>query len=224
MTFTKQTLAFLDELYANNDRSWFEANRERYEAYVREPALSLVRAVGQRLPEISRHLVADDRKLGGSLMRIHRDTRFSQDKSPYKTNIGIQFRHAAGKDVHAPGLYVHVDPTSCFFGAGVYHPEAKALAAIREAVASGGKRFLKIVVDAGIAKWKQEGDSLKRPPKGFEADHPQIEELKRKDFILVYRTTHREIVSKRLVDTLLARFHETRAYMAFLCKALDLPF
>ena len=86
--------AFLEELREHNERSWFAANRERYEEAVREPARAFIRAMAPALAAISLHFRADDRKTGGALMRVHRDTRFSRDKTPYKTNVGIQFRHA----------------------------------------------------------------------------------------------------------------------------------
>src|SRR5678815_2121248 len=109
--FSDETFAFLGELEEHNQRDWFEANKSRYERVVREPALAFVRDMGRRLAEVAPALRADDRKVGGSMMRVHRDTRFSKDKSPYKTNVGIQFRHEAGKDVHAVGLYVPVSYT-----------------------------------------------------------------------------------------------------------------
>mgnify|MGYP003430300666 FL=1 len=127
-------LRFLGDLAENNNRDWFEANKGRYEADVREPARAFVRAMAPRLLKISRELVADDRKIGGSIMRVHKDVRFSRDKSPYKTNLGIQFRHRTGKDVHAPGLYVHIQPGTLFLGAGMWHPEPDALHALRTAI------------------------------------------------------------------------------------------
>jgi effector-binding domain-containing protein len=96
-----------------------------------EPALAFIQAMAPAIATISPHFVASARRLGGSLMRIHRDTRFARDKSPYKINIGIQFRHERGRDVHAPGCYVHIVPGSCFLGAGIWHPDPKALRAIR---------------------------------------------------------------------------------------------
>ncbi|PIP02194.1 MAG: TIGR02453 family protein, partial [Zetaproteobacteria bacterium CG23_combo_of_CG06-09_8_20_14_all_54_7] len=101
--FTPATMAYLETLAANNNRDWFQEHKHRYEQDVREPALAFIEAVGARLPAIAPHFTADARKMGGSLMRVYRDSRFSKDKTPYKTNIGIQFRHEAGKDVHAPG-------------------------------------------------------------------------------------------------------------------------
>ena len=110
-------IQFFGELSLHNDREWFEANRQRYEREVREPALGFIRAMQPKLAKISSHFTAIDKKVGGSLMRIHRDVRFSSNKDPYKTNLGIQFRHEVGKDVHAPGLYVHVDIEGVFLGA-----------------------------------------------------------------------------------------------------------
>ena len=102
-SFGPELAAFLQDLRSNNERGWFTGNRDRYEETVREPARAFIRAMAPALAAISPHFRADDRKTGGSLMRIHRDTRFSRDKTPYKTNVGIQFRHALGRDLHAPG-------------------------------------------------------------------------------------------------------------------------
>ena len=115
---TPELFAFFRELKQNNNRDWFQANKQRYEKQVREPLLDFIVDFGVRLPEISRHYVADARKSGGSLFRIYRDVRFSKDKTPYKTGAGVQFRHEAAKDVHAPGFYLHIEPGACFIGAG----------------------------------------------------------------------------------------------------------
>ena len=103
--FSAATFSFLEKLAANNDRGWFEVNKSRYEAVVREPALQFIAAMAPLLAEVAPHFRAEPRRVGGSLMRVFRDTRFSRDKSPYKTNIGIQFRHALGKDVHAARVH-----------------------------------------------------------------------------------------------------------------------
>jgi uncharacterized protein (TIGR02453 family) len=116
---TQSTFKFLDELAANNNRTWFEANKPRYESLVREPALEFISAMGPALEKFAPHSRADPRKVGGSLMRVFRDTRFSRDKTPYKTNIGIQFRHELGKDVHAPGFYVHLAADESLFRGGL---------------------------------------------------------------------------------------------------------
>ena len=139
--FEPEVFDFLAELELNNRRDWFEQNRERYESELREPAFELIRAVRPLLQQISPSITARDTKVGGSLMRIFRDLRFSPDKTPYKTNIGIQFRHRAGKDVHAPGYYVHLSLDECFFAAGSWTPDRDALALYREAIAERGAEW-----------------------------------------------------------------------------------
>jgi len=218
-------IQFYAELSTHNDREWFEANKPRYEEDIREPARAFIRAFAPHLAKISKHLVASDKKAGGSLMRIYRDVRFSKDKTPYKTNLGIQFRHAAGKDVHAPGLYVHLDADGVFLGAGTWRPESSALQAIRERIATKGKAWTKIRDDPNFtAHWSLGGDSLVRPPRGFAKDHPQLEDLKRKDHIAVCNLETKELFGPEAPARLAAYFAETTSYMRFLCKALDVPF
>src|SRR5665811_1482075 len=104
--------------------------RDSYEREVLEPALAFVHAFGPKLRKISPFFVASDDRVGGSLMRVYRDTRFAKDKTPYKTNVGIQFRHEQGRDVHAPGFYLHISPEECFFAVGCWHPDPDALGRI----------------------------------------------------------------------------------------------
>jgi uncharacterized protein (TIGR02453 family) len=99
-------------------------NKQRYEKQVREPLLQFIADFGLRLAEISPHYVADARRVGGSLFRINRDIRFSKEKTPYKTHAGVQFRHEVGKDAHAPGFYLHLEPDSVFVGVGMWQPIA----------------------------------------------------------------------------------------------------
>lgn len=215
---------FLAELELNNRRDWFEANRGRYESELREPAFELIRAVRPRLAKISPAITARDAKVGGSLMRIHRDVRFSADKAPYKTNVGIQFRHRAGKDVHAPGYYVHISLDQCFFGAGSWMPDRDALAAYREAIGEHGKAWNKLAKRYQKSPWRIDGDKLKRPPRGWSADHPMIEEIKRKHFIAVRDFTHEEALSAEFPATIAKWCKETAPLMQFLCTAAALDF
>ena len=215
---------FLAELELNNRRDWFEDNRGRYEAELREPAFELIRAVRPRLAKISPAITARDAKVGGSLMRIHRDVRFSADKAPYKTNVGIQFRHRAGKDVHAPGYYVHLSLDHCFFGAGSWMPDRDALAAYREAIGEQGKAWNKLARRYQKSPWRIDGDKLKRPPRGWSADHPMIEEIKRKHFIAVRDFTHEEALSEEFSATIASWCKETAPLMQFLCTAAALDF
>lgn len=218
-------LTFLRELTDNNERTWFNARKARYEQEVQEPVLAFVDAMEPRLRQISRHLVVDPRKQGGSMMRIYRDTRFSRDKRPYKTNVGIQFRHDKGKDVHAPGLYVHVEPGAVFLGAGLWHPEREALNAIREAIDAKPKAWIKARDHAPFrAAFALEGDSLKRAPAGFAPDHPMIEDLRRTDFIAVRRLTEDDVVKASFADDITDAFARVTPLMRFLCKAIGVAY
>lgn len=223
--FGPVTLGFLRELEANNNRDWFQENKARYDACVLEPSLDFIVAVGDHLPAISKHLVAIPKRMGGSLMRVYRDTRFSKDKTPYKTNIGIQFRHEQGKDVHAPGLYFHLDNDECFLGVGMWHPDRDALAAIRGAIVENGGRWKRVRDDKAFrAVYDLSGASLKRPPQGFPGDHRYVEDLKRKDFIGIKRMPPERAASPALADDVGVMFAAGKGFMRFLCRSLELPF
>ncbi|MDD5059248.1 MAG: DUF2461 domain-containing protein [Sideroxydans sp.] len=223
--FTKSTFKFLDELAANNNRAWFEENKPRYEALVREPALDFIEAMDPLLGKFAPHFRAEPRKVGGSLMRVFRDTRFSRDKTPYKTNIGIQFRHQLGKDVHAPGFYVHIATDECFLAVGCWHPESDALGKIRDHVAQKTDNWLAARDDKSfVAKWELTGDSLTRPPRGYAADHPAIEDLKRKDFIAIAPLSVAEVTGKNLVKLAGDHFAAATPFMKFLCEALEVQY
>lgn len=219
--FSRATFDYLRELEQHNDKEWFEANRSRYESRVREPALAFIRAMAPRLAEARVPLLADDRKVGGSLMRVHKDVRFSKDKAPYKTNIGIHFRHIAGKDVHAPGLYVHIASDECFVGLGMWHPDARALAAIRARIDARSTAYRKVLEEVTAAKWRRGGDSLKRPPRGFTAEHPMVEELMRKDHILIRDLSKESITGGGLGEVVEDHLLTARGYLKFLCEAID---
>ena len=122
--FTPALFEFLSELADNNNREWFQDNKARYERDVRDALVHFVADFGDRLHEISPHMVADPRLSGGSIFRIYRDVRFSKDKSPYKTNAGMHFRHEVGREVHGPGLYLHLQPGMVFAGAGIWRPNS----------------------------------------------------------------------------------------------------
>ena len=223
--FPPATVKFLQELASNNERTWFQENKLRYEGDVLAPALDFITAMGPRLEKISLHFVAIPKRVGGSLMRVYRDTRFSRNKAPYKTNIGIQFRHELGKDVHAPGFYVHIEPKSCFLGVGMWHPESSALSAIRDRIvenpaawkrARNAKRFRE--------RFDLSGDSLKRPPRGYPADHPYIDDLKRKDFIGVSEFDIADTKDPEFANRVASNFTAAKPLMKFLCAALELRF
>ena len=223
--FSQDLFQFLDELTLNNNRDWFNENKPRYEAVIREPARAFVRAMEPRLEDISPHFTADDRKVGGSLMRIYRDTRFSKDKTPYKTNVGIQFRHEAGKDVHAPGFYVHLDAETIFIGVGMWRPTGDSLAGVRRKIDEESDRWSNIIgVKSFATTFTQGGESLKRAPKGYSVDHPMIDELKRKDFIASTELAHDDVIGAGFLDLVTDLFTTSTPYMQFLCEAVEQPF
>jgi uncharacterized protein (TIGR02453 family) len=223
--FTRATFKFLEALAANNEREWFEAHKQEYEDCVRTPALDFISDMSWELPSISRHFVAQPKKMGGSLMRVYRDTRFSPDKTPYKTNIGIQFRHELGKDIHAPGFYVHIAPEECFFAAGCWHPDADALGRIRDFIAREHEQWFAARDDRKfVSQWELWGDTLTRPPRGYAADHPAVDDLKRKDFVAIAPLSRLEATHAGLHKLAARRFAEAAPFMKVLCKALDVPY
>ena len=223
--FTQATFNFLDELASNNDRTWFEANKPRYDSLVREPALEFIAAMGPVLETFAPRFCAEPRKVGGSLMRVFRDTRFSRDKTPYKTNIGIQFRHILGKDIHAPGFYLHISMDECFFAVGCWHPDSVALGHIRNLIANNPDKWFSACNNKNfVSKWKLWGDSLTRPPRGYDQNHSAITDLKRKDFVGMAPLLISDVIGSGLVKLAGQRFSETVPFMKFLCEALGVPY
>ncbi len=223
--FTKQTFSFLASLAANNDRLWFEAHKQEYEDLVRTPALEFIADMAKELPSISPRFLASPKKVGGSLLRIQRNLRFSRDKTPYKTNIGMQFRHELGKDIHAPGYYVHVAPPECFIAVGLWHPEADVLFKVREAILKHGDAWVAARDDRAFRRhFTLEGDALTNAPRGYAKDHPLVADLKRKDFIAVTPLSRAEVTSANLPSLVTERFRQAAPFMRFLCEAEGVQF
>jgi uncharacterized protein (TIGR02453 family) len=224
-TFTPATIDFLRQLEENNNRDWFAENKSRYESDVLDVALNFIQSMQAPLHDIAPHFVAIPKRMGGSLMRVYRDTRFSRNKIPYKTNIGIQFRHEQAKDVHSPGYYVHIAPTEVFIGAGIWRPATETLAAIRSRIDAKQAEWLRATGDQAFNRqFTIGGDSLSRPPRGFARDHPQIEDLKRKDFIAVRNLDLQDALHPRFQQKVEVAFKAATPYMRYLCKAVGVPF
>ena len=188
--FQPELFEFLRQLKRHNNRNWFAKNKPRYEQAVRDPALAFIAGFAPHLHKLSPHFVADPRPARGSLFRIYRDTRFSSDKTPFKTHVGIHFSHSSGKDAHAPVFYLHLEPDNCFAAAGVWHPDQSALTRIRMAIAAEPAPWAKV-----RRKLKLEGDILKRPPRGFDPNHRFIEDIRRKDFVASVALTEQQVCS-----------------------------
>ena len=218
--FTSESFAFLRELSENNNRDWFAANKQRYESEIKNPALGFINDFGPRLNRIAPRLVADPRPVGGSMFRIYRDTRFSRDKSPYKTHLGIHFFHESAKAAASvPGFYLHISPETCFAAAGIWHPDAASLAKIRHVIANGSSDWKAIK----RSKLPIEGGALKRPPRGFAADHPMVEDLKRTDFITSVPLTENQICGKSFMSDFSAACRKMTPLVRFVAKSLKLP-
>jgi uncharacterized protein (TIGR02453 family) len=156
------------------------------------------------------------------MFRIHRDVRFAKDKSPYKTHAAIQFRHAAGKDVHAPGLYLHLEPGEVFVGAGLWRPDAPSLAKIRDRIVTKPAAWAAVIDDPGFAaQWRLTGDALSRPPRGYDPAHPYIEDLRRKDFIAVTPLDQAAACAPDFVQRLAALCATATPLMRFLTTAVE---
>jgi len=187
---------------------------------VRDPLLAFIQAIGPPLTRISSHIVADARSSGGSLLRIYRDTRFSRDKTPYKTNAGLSFGLDAPRDFDAPGYYLHLAPGEVFMGAGIWRPSADALRAIREAIVKdprGWKRARRSGLSHGEA-------TLKRPPRGFDPDHPLIDDLKRLSFTAGVRFSERQACAPQFPARFVAACRGQAPLMKFLARAMGLSF
>jgi uncharacterized protein (TIGR02453 family) len=223
--FNKHFFDFLKELKDNNTREWFQANKERYKSEVQEPLLRFISDFADPLYAISAEFVADPRPSGGSMFRIYRDIRFSKDKSPYKTHAAAQFRHRAGKDAHAPGFYLHLQPGNVFVGAGSWHPGGEAISGIRAAIAEKPDQWQAIIENVQFNKsHKLVGESLKRPPRGFDPEHPLIDELKRKDFISVENFSQTKACSAGFIDQVAKSFRTSAPLVKFLTEAVGQPF
>ena len=223
--FTPDLFAFLRDLEKNNDRTWFKANQDRYEASIRQPALDFITDFGEPLAGVSEHFVADSRTVGGSLFRIQRDTRFSKDKTPYKLNTGMHFRHERAKDAHAPGFYVHLQPRQCFMGVGLWQPESKVAYAIRHHIDEHQDEWIAATRAKGFTStFELGGESLQRPPKGFDPDHPLIDDLKRKSFMATAQLTQGDVTSATFMDTIEANCRTAGPMMALLCAAVGVAY
>lgn len=214
--FSPELFNFLLELRYNNDRAWFQANKARYEQHVKGPFLRFIADLAPHLEALNPAYTANER----SLFRIHRDTRFSHDKSPYKTHAAAQFRHLlASSDVHAPGFYLHLEPGQSGVGGGLWQPGPEDLARVRAAIARQDFRWIEVKRAVPLS----EEDKLKRPPKGFDPAHPLIEDLKLKSFIAWFPLSDEEVCSAAFMDRVLEALRRTDALVSYLCEVLKLP-
>jgi len=222
LRFTPGLFDFLRELKANNKKEWFDANKDRYVADVRDPLLAFIVAFRPRLLEISPYLVADPKPTGGSMFRIYRDTRFSKNKEPYKTTASAFFSHQTGGK-EGPGIYLHLEPESCFIGIGHWRPDPVARTRVTDAIAAkpdswrdatSSKEFRKLL--------KMEGEQLAKLPKQYDPQHPFAEDLRRKDFIVISYFSEKQACAKDLIERIHDISRTAAPYLGFIIKAAGL--
>lgn len=223
--FTPALFRFLRQLKKNNRKDWFMENKGRYEKEVRDPLLQFIADFAPKLAKISPHYLAIPHPTRGSMFRIYRDTRFAKDKSPYKTVASAHFRHEVGKDVHGPGFYLHLEPGNVFAGAGIWRPDGRTVEKVRGAIVERDGEWKKILSARSFkTQCTLEGESLKRPPRGFDPDHPLIHDLKRKDFVAVMRFTEAQAVSSDFLGRFTKSCRTASRFMEFLSRAVGLPY
>ncbi len=223
--FKPDALQFLHDLAENNRRDWFAEHKPRYEQSLRDPFLTLIADLAPDIANLSPHFRADAKPIGGSLFRIYRDARFSSDKSPYKTWAGARFFHERHKQLHTPSFYLHIAPGDCFVGGGLWHPDASTQRKIRDFLVENPSSWIAATQSKAFSKTMQlGGDSLTRPPRGYDANHPLIDDIKRKDFVSIAMLSDQQVLGPTLRKLVVEHFQATAKMIDYLCAALDLEF
>ena len=181
-SFSPDALAFLRALKRHNDREWFKPRKERYETLLHAPMIALIERLAVDLRRFAPEVVASAKT---SMYRIYRDTRFSENKAPYKTHVAAVFPPRGLPKHQGAGLYFHVSPTEVWIGGGMYGPDTAQLQAVREHIAANLKRLRTIVESPAFRRTvgPLEGERLQRVPRGFAKDHPAVEFLRYRQFL-----------------------------------------
>ncbi len=224
--FSDRSFRFLRGLARHNEREWFHAHKQDYEDHVRGPFLALIADLQPVLREVSEHFRADPKTVGGSLFRIHRDTRFSNDKTPYKRWQGARLFHARSREVEAPSFYLHLQPGHCFVGAGLWHPEPETLRRVRQFIVDNPGNWAAAAHATAFRKRFDLDDSemLVRPPRGYPAEFPHLDDLRRKNHVALRTIDDAIMTGPRLLATLGRDLRQLGPFMDYLCAALDLEF
>jgi uncharacterized protein (TIGR02453 family) len=222
-------LSFLRSLRRHNDREWFERNRATYEEEVRAPLAALVEEVDVRLAAVAPEIVGDPKR---SLFRIHRDVRFSKDKSPYKTNAACWFYHGdAGRGVGSAttahggaGFYFDIGPSTSWIGGGIWMPPRPTLARIRERIDDEPASLARVLRAPALKRYGglAEEAMLIRMPRGYDVDHPAATLLRHQSFTVGRELTQRELFSPRLPDLLAREYARILPLVRWLNGALGL--
>lgn len=212
--------SFLEELAQNNNKEWMDAHRKQYEE-AREEFKDFVAYVLGGLSIIDEGLAGLTPK--DCIFRINRDIRFSKNKSPYKNNFGVYMSEGGKKSPNA-GYYLHLQPHGeSFIGGGMYQPESGILAKVRQEIDYNASELKKIVSEATFKKYYAsiQGDKLKKAPKGYETDHPNIELLKLKDFIVLHKLSDTEVADENFKDEAISMFKAMEPFVRYLNVAIS---
>ena len=215
----KNSFTFLKKIKSNNNKDWFDKNKEHYlEAKAEYEVLidSIIQGIAKFDKKISTDMKGKD-----CVFRIYKDVRFSKDKTPYKTNFGASI-NPGGKKSLVAGYYLHVEPGASFLAGGVYMPQPEMLSAIRQEIDYNPDPFLKILKSASFKKYFKgldEDDKLKTAPKGFEKDHPLIDILKNRHFIVSYHISDKELMGSTAQNSIISGFKAMHPFLEYLREA-----
>lgn len=217
----KATLKFLKEIKQNNSKDWFDVHKNEY-LFAKEEYATLVDSIIKGIRVFDKKISAD-LKGKDCLFRIYKDVRFSKDKTPYKTNFGASI-NPGGKKSLVAGYYLHIEPGASFLAGGMYMPEPTMLQAIRQEIDYNPNPLLKIFKSASFKNYfkglSDEG-KLKTTPKGFDKDHPQIDLLRNKHFIVVYNLSDKQILDAKVSKLITDGFKAMHPFLEYLRKATD---
>ncbi len=224
--FSEASFKFLRGLARNNNKAWFTAHKPQYEEHVRQPFLRLLADLPPDLAAVSPHFRSDPKTVGGSLFRIYRDARFSNDKSPYKSWQGARLYHERSRQVAAPSYYIHLQPGECFVGAGLWHPEPDTQRRVRQFILDNPGSWRATAHGAKFRKRydREDSEKLSRPPRGFPADFEFIDDLKHRNFVFWRSIDDATMAGPRLRQVLAADLAALGPFVDYLCAALDLEF
>jgi uncharacterized protein (TIGR02453 family) len=224
--FTAKTFTFLRSLARNNNREWFHAHKDGYETHVRAPFQALLADLQPDLRVVSTHYRSEPKTVGGSLFRIHRDTRFANDKSPYKGWQGARLFHERSREVDAPSFYLHLQPGQCFVAAGLWHPEPESLRRIRQFIFDNPGSW-KAAAHAPAFRRRydlDDEDKLVRNPRGFPPDFECIDDLRRRNFVAFRDIDDGVMLGPKLRQVLAKDLQALGPFVDYLCASLDLEF
>ena len=218
--FPQETLKFLRSLRRNNNRDWFLAHKEVYETSVRAPMLELVTDLGGAILNFAPEMVVDPRR---NIYRINRDIRFSQDKSPYKTHIAALFWPRGLAKNACAALYFHLEPAEVLVAGGIYMPGSAEIRVIRDHIAENWEQMRAIVSAAQFRRLfgRLEGEQLSRPPRGFPLEHPAIDLLRHKQFLVAITDPPALAESPKLFPRIITAFAAMMPLIRFLNAPLQ---